>query len=250
VAAPLPWRTAWVVGASSGIGAEIARQLAERGVAVAASARSSEKLASLGKGIRAFHLDVTDRTATETTFRSIEASLGSIDIAVFCAGTYEPMTIDHFDADIFERIMRVNYFGTVNCLAAVLPAMRARRHGHISWVASVAGYRGLPKAAAYGPAKAALINLAESLRPECEAAGIRVSVINPGFVATPMTAANDFPMPFLMSPEDAARRTIEGLARGKFEIAYPRRFVLLLKGACLLPYRLYFWLIRKFVLRA
>jgi short-subunit dehydrogenase len=119
----------------------------------------------------------------------------------------------------------------------------------VAWIASVAGYRGLPKAAAYGPTKAALINLAESLKPELEADGVQVSVINPGFVRTPLTAQNDFPMPFLMEADEAARRSIAGLAAGRFEIAYPRRFVALLKFARLLPYRLYFALIRRSVLK-
>ncbi len=137
----------------------------------------------------------------------------------------------------------------VNVLTAVLPALRQRRKGHIAWIASVAGYRGLPKAAAYGPTKAALINLAESLKPELEADGVTISVINPGFVKTPLTAQNDFEMPFLMEVDEAARRTIAGLAAGRFEVAYPTRFVAILKFARLLPYRIYFALIRSAVLK-
>jgi short-subunit dehydrogenase len=144
-------------------------------------------------------------------------------------------------------MLDVNYLGVVNALAACLPAMKGRGHGQIAWMASVAGYRGLPKAAAYGPGKAALINLAESLKVDLERLGIILSVINPGFVRTPMTAGNDFPMPFLMEPEDAARRTIAGLKAGRFEIAYPRRFAALLKVGRVLPYWLYFWLIRTFI---
>ena len=119
----------------------------------------------------------------------------------------------------------------------------------MSWIASVSGYRGLPKAAAYGPTKAALISLAESLKPELALKGIAVSIINPGFVETPMTSKNDFPMPFLMKPEDAAQRTIAGLAKGKFEIAYPTRFVAILKFMRILPYSLYFWLVTKTTLK-
>lgn len=167
----LPWRTAWIVGASSGIGAEIAKRLAAQGVAVAASARSADRLAALGGGIRPFPPDVTDGARVAEMVPIVDAALGSIDLAVFCAGVYRPLTLDDVDAAAFERLMRVNYLGTVNCLAAVLPAMRARRRGHIAWVASLAGYRGLPKAMAYGPSKAALINLAESLKPEMDAAG-------------------------------------------------------------------------------
>jgi short-subunit dehydrogenase len=143
----------------------------------------------------------------------------------------------------------VNYLGVINVLAAVLPVFRARRKGHISWIASVAGYRGLPKAAAYGPTKAALINLAESLRPEPAADGVTVSVINPGFVKTPMTAHNDFTMPFLMEVEDAAAQTIAGLAKGKFEVAYPTPFVVIMKIARVLPYAMFFGLVRRLVLK-
>jgi short-subunit dehydrogenase len=142
-----------------------------------------------------------------------------------------------------------NFLGVINVLSAVLPVFRKRSSGHVSWIASVAGYRGLPKAAAYGPTKAALINLAESLRPELEAEGVTVSVINPGFVKTPLTAQNDFPMPFLMEPDEAARLTIAGLASRRFEIAYPRPFVAILKFARLLPYRIYFALIRRSILK-
>ena len=140
--------------------------------------------------------------------------------------------------------------GVVNCLAALAPRMIARKAGHLSWIASVAGYMGLPKAAAYGPTKAALINLGESLYPEMKLKGVQVSVINPGFVATPLTAQNDFEMPFLMQPADAARRSIDGLASGRFEIAYPTRFVAILKSIRALPYPLFFRLITRGVLKA
>jgi short-subunit dehydrogenase len=146
-------------------------------------------------------------------------------------------------------MLQVNYMGVINVLAAVLPGFARERRGHISWIASVSGYRGLPKAAAYGPTKAALINLAESLKPELDEMGVKISVINPGFVKTPMTEVNDFEMPFLMQPEEAARVTIKGLARGKFEIAYPTPFVAILKTLRLLPYALYFPLIRRSVLK-
>lgn len=245
---PLPWAVAWVTGASTGIGRETAIQLAGAGVRVAASARSADRLAGLGSGIDAFPLDVTDGASVIDTVARIEDRLGPIDLAILGAGTYHPVAIGNLDPDLFASTMQVNYLGVVNGLAALLPRMRARRAGHISWIASVAGYRGLPRAAAYGPTKAALINLAESLKPELAREGIRVSVINPGFVATPMTAQNDFPMPFLMQPEEAARKTIRGLAAGKFEITYPWPFVTLLRMARCLPYRAYFRLVDRIIL--
>jgi NAD(P)-dependent dehydrogenase (short-subunit alcohol dehydrogenase family) len=245
----LPWATVWVTGASTGIGREIARQLAAAGAKVAVSARSAEKLQSLGGGVCAFPLDVTDANAAADTVSRIESELGMIDLAVLGAGTYQPVSIDAIDPVLFKSTMTTNYLGVVNCLAALSPRMLGRGGGHISWIASVAGYVGLPKAAAYGPTKAALINLGECLYPEFRRRGVKISVINPGFVETPLTAQNDFEMPFLMKADEAARRTIEGLQRGGFEIAYPRRFAAILRLARLLPYPVFYKLIDKAVLK-
>lgn len=245
-----PWKTAWVTGASTGIGREIVLQLKAAGVRVAASARSAEKLAALGDGVVTLPLDVTDAEACQRAFESIETKLGPLDLVVFGAGTYSPVQIDSIDPKLFAHTMETNYMGVVNCLAAVAPRMLARGSGHISWIASVAGFMGLPKAAAYGPTKAALINLAECLEPEMKLKGVQISVINPGFVATPLTAQNDFAMPFLMQPDEAARRSIDGLKAGRFEIAYPTRFVAILRTLRALPYWLFFRLITRFVLKA
>jgi short-subunit dehydrogenase len=249
VAGDYPWKTVWITGASTGIGRETALMLARAGVRVAASARSAEKLSALGSSIRPYPLDVTDTAAVAETAERIERDLGPIDLAIFGAGTYAPVDVKAIDPADFSRMMATNYQGVVNGLAALSPRMIARGAGHISWIASVAGYNGLPKAAAYGPTKAALINLGESLYPEMKRLGVKISVINPGFVSTPMTAQNDFPMPFLMTPEDAARRTVEGLRSGRFEIAYPTRFAMILKFARLLPYSLFFKLIDKTTLK-
>lgn len=246
---PLPWKVAWITGASTGIGRELALQLSARGVRVAASARSAEKLAALGPSVLAIPLDVTDAAACRAAVDRIESELGPIDLAVLGAGTYSPVAVDALDPTVFAAMMDTNYMGVVNCLSALAPRMMARGRGHLSWIASVAGYMGLPKAAAYGPTKAALINLAECLAPEMKLKGVLVSVINPGFVATPLTAQNDFEMPFLMQPDEAARRTIAGLAQGRFEIAYPRRFVAILRTLRALPYPVFFSLITRFVLK-
>jgi short-subunit dehydrogenase len=248
----LPWRIVWITGASTGIGAEVAKQLASQGITVAVSARKAEALsaaAAANANIKPYPLDVTDEKAVATTFASIERELGEIDLIIAAAGTYDPVTLDTFSPQPFRNMYAVNYLGVVNVLSAAMAAFRARRKGHLSWIASVSGYRGLPKAAAYGPTKAALINLAESLKPELAREGITVSVINPGFVKTPMIGQNDFEMPYLMEVEDAARQTISGLARGQFEVAYPAPFVRILKFGRILPYRLYFWLINKYVLK-
>jgi short-subunit dehydrogenase len=240
----MPWKVVWITGASTGIGREIALQLAARGVTVAASARSADKLLGLGVNVKPYQLDVTDPTAMAATISNIEGDLGPIDLAVLAAGTYTPVDVENFSPAIFETAMATNYLGVVNALAGLLPRMISRRTGHVAWIASVAGYVGLPKAAAYGPSKAALINLAESLKPDLEMRGITLSVINPGFVETPLTAQNDFSMPFLMQTTEAARRSIEGLLKRRFEIAYPLRFVIIMKLARLLPYALFFRVIR------
>ena len=248
MARTLPWRCVWITGASTGIGREIALQLAAQGVTVAASARSRDKLDAMGPGIHAYPLDVTDRAAMHAAARRIAAELGPVDLAIFAAGTYKPVTAAAFAAADFDQAMATNYIGVVNGLAALLPVMLAAGRGHLAWIASVAGYSGLPKASAYGPSKAALINLAESLKPELERSGVGLSLVNPGFVETPLTAQNDFRMPFLMNPADAARLTIAGLAAGRFEIAYPLPFILIMKLARILPYWLYFPLALRFLL--
>jgi NAD(P)-dependent dehydrogenase (short-subunit alcohol dehydrogenase family) len=246
----LPWKVVWITGASTGIGREIALQLTARGATVVASARSGDKLAVLGTNIRLYPLDVTDRSAVFEAIEKIEQDLGPIDLAIMAAGTYGPLDVEKFDPFLFETAMITNYLGVVNCLAGLLPRMVVRRRGHVAWIASVAGFVGLPKAAAYGPSKAALINLAESLKVDLELRGVTVSVINPGFVETPLTAQNDFNMPFLMQVPEAARLSIEGLLKRRFEIAYPWRFVFIMKVARLLPYALFFQLIRSIVIKS
>ena len=189
-------------------------------------------------------LDVADGAAMSEAARSIAATLGPIDLAVLNAGVWEAMTSRNFSAAKAAHSMAVNYQGVVNGIEAVLPGMLERRAGHIALVASVAGWRGLPPTAAYGPTKAAVINLAEALRNDLAAHGITVSVICPGYVETPMTAKNKFPMPFIIPAADAAQRIIRGLEKRKFEIAFPRPLVAMMKLGRLLPYPLFFWYAR------
>jgi short-subunit dehydrogenase len=218
---------------------------------VAASARSAEALAALegeaaaGGRIHAFPVDVTDRAAMAETVARIEHAHGAIELAILNAGTHRPVDGRQFDAATFDRLIAVNLTGTVNGLAAILPRLVARRAGHVALVASVAGYAGLPTAAAYGATKAALINLAESLKFDLDPVGVRVSLVNPGFVRTPLTDRNEFAMPALMEVDDAARALVRGLARPGFEVTFPRRFTYALKLIRLLPYRLYFPLMAR-----
>lgn len=242
-------RHAWITGASSGIGRELALRLARDGAKVAASARRREELeklaAELPGRIASYPVDVADAAALALVCAEIEQANGPLDLAVFNAGTHEPVDVASFTPGPFQRLMAINYMGAVNGIAAVLPRFLERRGGHIAVVSSVAGYRGLPQAAAYGPTKAALINLCEALKPDLDRYCVRISVINPGFVRTPLTDLNPFPMPFLMQADAAADRIVKGLARGAFEITFPRRFTWLVKLARILPYALYFPLIRK-----
>lgn len=245
----LPFSRIWITGASSGIGRAAALALARRGVTVAASARSAEALDALAAegagGIHPVPVDVTDRPAVHAAFARAEALAGPLDAALLCAGTHRPMSAHDFSAEVCESLMRVNYQGTCNALEAVLPVFRRRRAGRIAVVASVAGWRGLPTAAAYGPTKAALNNLCESLYPGLREEGILLQVVNPGFVKTPLTDRNDFRMPHLMDPDAAAEALIAGLAGDAFEITFPRAFTRQLKVARLLPHRLWFPLVRK-----
>jgi short-subunit dehydrogenase len=238
----LPWTTAWITGASSGIGRELTLKLARHGVKVAASARSHGKLDDLARehaNIVPFPVDVTSREDVAVTAERVRGALGQIDLAVLNAGIWQPQSALAYSASAAAQSMSVNYLGVANALEALIPKMLGAEKGQLALVASVAGYRGLPKASAYAPSKAAVISLAEVLRLELARSGVTVSLVNPGFVSTPMTAVNDFPMPFIISADDAAERIIRGLARGKFEITFPLPLVLMLKVLRMLPNALY-----------
>jgi len=234
----------WLVGASSGIGAALARELAQRGARVALSARNLEKLQALGiEGALLLPCDATDTASLASTRASLLATWRGVDLVIYLAGDYVPMRAGDFDLDAAEQVVAINFNGAMRLAATVLPDLQAG--GGIAFVASVAGYRGLPKALAYGPGKAALIHFAECLHLDLAPQGIGVWVINPGFVATRLTARNDFTMPALLSPEQAALATVDGLKTGKFEIHYPKRFTRVMKFLALLPYGLYFPLVRR-----
>lgn len=242
-------RIAWVTGAGSGIGRGLALRLAAEGWWVAASARSRDDLEALadeaGQGIEVFPLDVTDPTAVKQTVSEIEATLGPIDLAVLNAGTYAPVFARHFDAAAFRKNVDVNLMGTVECLAAVMPLMIERAAGHLAVMASVAGFVGLPSAAAYGATKAALNTMCEALRPDLARYGVTLTVINPGFVQTPLTEKNTFPMPFLISVDEAVEHIVRGLKTSRFEIAFPWQMSLGMKTLALLPHRLLFAITRR-----
>lgn len=248
--AHIAWKTAWITGASSGIGLELARLLDGKVTHLAVSARSQDKLSKLAaqcKNVVSYPLDVTDADAVVDSVGDIEAAAGPIDLAVLNAGVWQLMDVAELDLKAIRTGIEVNYMGVVHAINALLPGMLARGAGQIAIVASVAGYRGLPRSAAYGPTKAALINLAETLRTELEPRGITVSVVNPGFVDTPMTRDNPFPMPNIISAKDAAQSLLAGLERRKYEIIFPRAFVFAMKLLRLLPNAMYFWVARTFL---
>ena len=238
----------WVIGASSGIGLATAALLLARGARVALSARSLAPLQQACAGqprAMALALDITDHASVQAARDAILARWPRIDLVLIVAGGYQEMRADSFDLAAANRLLDLNLRGVFNCLDLVLPLLLGQGAGGIGIVASATGYVGLPKALVYGPTKAALINLCESLYFDLHPRGIGVYQINPGFVATPLTAGNDFPMPALMAAPEAARQLLRGVERGQFHIHFPARFTNWLRLARLLPYRCYFWLARK-----
>ncbi len=239
----------WLLGASSGIGAALAALLLARGARVALSARSTLRLTEVaGDAKQALVLpcDAADDASLRTAWDALLATWGGIDVALYLAGDYQPMRACQLEVGKARRMLDVNFGGALSFAACVVPQLLRQGNGQIGFVASVAGYRGLPKALIYGPTKAALINFAEALYLDLQPKGIGVRVINPGFVATPLTAQNDFTMPALLTPAQAAEQTLAGFASDAFEIHYPKRFTRVLKLLAHLPYRIYFPLVRRF----
>jgi len=236
-------RVVWIVGASSGIGRALALRMARDGWRVAASARSVEALEALAQDsqgrISAHLLDVTDEAAVAGVAATVWRDVGAIDLAVFAAGRHIPVDAAAFEVEPFRQLVEINFMGVVYGLAGVVPRMVERGVGHIAVVSSIAGYRGLPTASAYGATKGVLNNMTEALKFDLEPKGIKVQLVCPGFVRTPMTDKNPFPMPFLMEPEDAAEAFYRGLQGSVFEINFPRRFTFMMNLLCALPHRLY-----------
>ncbi len=242
----------WVIGASSGIGEACAKALIQSGAQVALSSRRVERLspiASLGESGQTLvlPLDVTDDAQLKKGYTSILNAWGGVDLLLFVSGMYVPLRSDNFAIEIAEQTINANLLGPMRAVALVLPEMLKAHNGHIAIVGSVAGYSGLPKALAYGPSKAAIINFCETLYYDLLPQGIGVHMISPGFVATEATAQNDFEMPALISPEEAATEILSGIQKGEFDIHFPKRFSRFLKFLRILPYPLYFWIVRRFV---
>ena len=239
----------WITGASTGIGKALAIKFSQNGWKVAISARREvllNEIVSENKNIFAFPFDVTDKEKCNSTFNLIKNKFDNIDLCVFSTGTWDPKKEKEIDVEQIENVMKINFFGTLNCIKSVESYFKTRGYGQISIVSSIAGYRGLPNSTGYGPSKSALNNLAESLYFDFKRHGVRVSLISPGFIKTPMTDKNDFKMPFLKSPEFAAEKIYNGLVNSKsFEIDFPKQLTITLKFLKILPIKLYFKIVER-----
>ena len=243
----------WITGASSGIGRATAIKFANEGWQVAVSARRKELLEALSKensNISSFPLDVTNRESCVKVFEDILKKYSNIDLCILSTGTYDPKTEREINLDEIENVFNVNFFGTLNCIKAIESNLKNKKTGHIAIISSVAGYRGLPNSSGYGPSKAALNNLAESLYFDFKKYNVKLSLISPGFIKTPLTDKNTFKMPFIKSTEFAAEKIYNGFIKSNaFEIHFPKQLTLLLKFFRILPYKIYLFLIDKGVKR-
>ena len=242
----------WIIGASSGIGAACAQALLNAGARVALSSRRIERLEQIAHAAKPeqtliLPVDVTDKQQIHSAYQSIMQTWGGLDLLLFVSGVYVPLRADDFDIKAAEQTIDANLLGPMRAVAAVLPNMLAEHSGHIAIVGSVAGYSGLPKALAYGPSKAGIINFCETLYYDLLPLGVSVHMISPGFVATEATAQNDFEMPALITADQAATEILSGIQKGEFDIHFPKRFSGFLKFLRILPYPLYFWIVRRFV---
>jgi len=240
----------WIIGASTGIGAALATKLHALKAKVALSARSEDKLRQLVSTLGASRaialpLDITKVDTIKSAEEELVAAWGGYDLVIFMAGDYTAMRAWELDLKVAKQMVSINWEGFLNGLSIVIPRFMQEKSGGIALVSSVAGYRGLPKSLVYGPTKAALINLAETLYLDLKDKGLDVYVICPGFVKTPMTDKNDFDMPYLITPEEAADEIIKGFGKGEFEIHFPKTFTRMLKSLQLLPYSLYFPAVKK-----
>lgn len=242
----------WVIGASSGIGAACASALLAQGAKVALSSRRTERLQQLAQSAPpnqslVIPLDVTNEVTMAQGYEHIVAQWGGIDLLLYVSGVYYPMRAQDLDLKLAEQTIDANLLGPMRAVALTLPNMLKAKAGHIAIVGSVAGYSGLPKALAYGPSKAAIIHFCETLYYDLLSTGVSVHMISPGFVATEATAQNDFEMPALITAEVAAQEILNGIQAGEFDIHFPKRFSRFLKFLRILPYPLYFWIVRRFV---
>ena len=242
-------KTIWITGGSTGIGKALALKFANEGWNVAISARRENLLKEISEkyeNISSFPLDVTDKNKCNEVFNDIKNKFNEVDICFFSTGTWNPKKEKDIDIEQIEDVFKVNFFGTVNSIKAVEKYFKDKKSGIITIVSSIAGYRGLPNSTGYGPSKSALNNLTESLYFDFKRFGVRVCLVSPGFIKTPMTDKNDFKMPFLKTPEYAADKIYDGLInKNSFEIHFPKALTIILKIFSFLPSKLYFGLVGR-----
>ncbi len=242
-------KTIWITGGSTGIGKALAIKFANEGWNVAISARRESLLKEISennKNIFSFPLDVTNKSKCVEVFEEIKNKFESIDICFFSTGTWNPKKEKDIDVEQIEEVFKINFFGTLNSIKVVENYFKEKKSGIITIVSSIAGYRGLPNSTGYGPSKSALNNLAESLFFDFKRSNVRVCLVSPGFIKTPMTDKNDFKMPFLKTPEYAAEKIYDGLVnKNVFEIHFPKSLTLILKALSFLPNKIYFSLVGK-----
>ena len=242
----------WITGASSGIGKALAEKFSLEGWKVAISARRKEILDEMAEkeNIFSYPLDVTNQNQIKDVFSKIINDFGDLDLCVFSSGTYDPKLEQEINIKQNKFVMETNFFGVLYCIKTVEKYFKEKKEGHISIVSSIAGYRGLPNSSGYGPSKAALTNLTESLYFDFKKYNVRISLVSPGFIKTPLTDKNEFQMPFIKSPEFAAEKMFNGLTKTKaFEIHFPKALTVILKLLRILPYKIYLYLIDKGVKR-
>ena len=242
----------WITGASSGIGKALAEKFSLEGWKVAISARRKEILDEMAEkeNIFSYPLDVTNQNQIKDVFSKIINDFGDLDLCVFSSGTYDPKLEQEINIKQNKFVMETNFFGVLYCIKTVEKYFKEKKEGHISIVSSIAGYRGLPNSSGYGPSKAALTNLTESLYFDFKKHNVRISLVSPGFIKTPLTDQNEFQMPFIKSPEFAAEKMFNGLTKTKaFEIHFPKALTVILKFLRILPYKIYLYLIDKGVKR-
>jgi short-subunit dehydrogenase len=235
----------WIVGCSSGIGEALARELHNQGAFLILSARNTDKLNTLNNDLNNKHKVLTVDAGDPNAMMEAGKAIEKLDAVVFLAATYSPHSDTPKPIEFVHDMINVNLGGTFNTVYAVRDMFEKQGHGHIALCGSVAGYRGLPNGQPYCATKAAVINYAESLKIELEPKNIKVQVINPGFVKSPLTDKNEFDMPMIMETEDAAISLAKGLASNRFEINFPWGFTALMKIICALPTCLYFMLARQ-----
>lgn len=228
----------WIIGASEGLGRELARKLDAEGAELILSARSEDRLKELAGTLRkaqAVPLDVLNAEQVESAAKEA----GEIDGLIYCAGAYKPMKATEWDRETGVMIAQTNFIGAMQVLGAAMPGMVDRDRGRIMLIGSLSGFRGLPGAIGYGASKAGLMHLAENLRIDLRETAIKVQLANPGFIDTRLTRQNDFKMPQLMQPEDAAEHVMKALRSRRFSTSFPRPFAWLFQLGRYIPLRVF-----------